>query len=166
MRVEWGIRGRKALTGAHLVIRIFQIASLLPLPYIFAVIGYPAVITSKNILSIMFDAGIMAIPRIEALALSLVYRASMSEVVVYFALLAISIAVGLIFGKLLRREDGMAILVRQGLAAFLASDLLLRLLPLGFNASFGLPAAALGGACEAACLAFVILDLHSAGKDA
>ncbi len=165
MRIEWGTKRGKALTGAHLCVRIFQVASLLPLPYIFAVAGYPAVITSRNVLSILFDAGIMAIPRVEALALSLIYRATMNEMAVYFALLVVSLAAGFTFGKLLRSEGGAALRIRRAFAAFLAADLVLRLLPLGFNTVFGLPAAALGALCEAACLAFLILDLRSAERN-
>ena len=164
MNVEWGISRRKALTGAHLSVGAFQLASLLPLPYIFLVVGYPAVITGRNVFSALFGAGIMAIPRLEAVALSLVYRATSNEVVVYFALLALSLVVGLVFKRLLNSEEEAAVRVRQVLAALIAADLVLRLLPLGANGAFGFAASAFGFVFQAACLAFVLLDLHHANK--
>ncbi|MBR3385638.1 MAG: hypothetical protein IKG69_10635 [Atopobiaceae bacterium] len=162
MRVTWGTDDRKTLTGAGLYVTIFQVSSLLPLPYLFAVVGYPVVITSRNVLSFLFDVGMMSLPRVEALALSYAYTTLSSELVVYFTLLVVALVVGLVVGHLLREGGETALRLRQVLAALLAFDLVLRLLPFGFNLTFGLPAAVIGWLCRAACLAFVVLDLRAA----
>lgn len=162
MRVTWGTDDRKTLTGAGLYVTIFQVSSLLPLPYLFAVVGYPVVITNRNVLSFLFDAGMMSIPRVEALALSYAYATLSSELVVYFTLLVVALVVGLVVGRLLRGGREAALQLRRVLVALLAFDLVLRLLPFGFNLAFGLPAAVIGWLCRAACLAFVVLDLRTA----
>ena len=162
MRVEWGIQNRKVLTGAHLCVRAFQVISMAPLPYIFAVAGYPAVITGRNPLSYLFDLGIMALPRLEAVALSLLYRLTASELVVYFALLAPAIVVGIVLGRLLRGTEQVNVAVRRVLAGLIAADLVIRLLPFGFNLAFGIPAAIVGWLIQLACLALVLLDLRAA----
>ena len=71
MKIRFGINNRKVINGATLYLRIFQIASLLALPYIFLINIYPAVITSQNLWSVLFELGIVSIPRAEALLLSL-----------------------------------------------------------------------------------------------
>ena len=162
MRVTWGTDDRKALTGAGLYVTVFQVSSLLPLPYLFAVVGYPVVITNRNVLSFLFDVGLMSVPRAEALALSYAYTTLSSELVVYFTLLGVALVVGLALGRLLRGGGEAALRLRRTLAALLAFDLVLRLLPFGFNLAFGLPAAIIGWLCRAACLAFVVLDLRAA----
>lgn len=159
MKVTWGLNGRNTVTGAHLYVYAFQVAALLPLPYIFAIVGYPAVITSKNVLSYLFDVGMMAVPRVEALALSYLYSATSSEVAVFFALLIPALVLGLVLGRLLRDGDEKALRLRKALVVLIACDLVLRLLPFGFNLAFGLPAAAIGWICRAACLACVAMDI-------
>ena len=161
MKVKWGVGDWKAFTGAHLAVAIYQVASLLPLPYILAVVGYPAIITSNNVLSFLFDVGVMAVPRAEALGLSLLYGMTTNEVAVYFTLLVPALVIGLVLGKLLPENSAVCVTSRKVLAVFIACDLVLRVLPFGFNLAFGLPAAIIGWLVQAACLAFVVLDLHS-----
>ena len=165
MRVAWGVQGRKVLTGTQLCARVYQVVSLFPLPYIFCIAGYPAVITTRNVLSLLFDAGIMAIPRLEAVTLSALYRVTSSELVVYFALLVPAIVVGFAIDRLTRCTERTNVRARQALAALIALDLVIRLLPLGFNQAFGLPLAVVGWLCQTVCLAFVILDLRAARTD-
>lgn len=166
MKVAWGINERNTVTGALLAIAIFQIASLLPLVYILAVLGYPAIITSRNVLSVLFDVGIMVIPRIEALALSYLYAAASSETAVYFALLLAALIPGYVFGRILKGNRKGSLGLRKVLVVFIACDLVLRLLPFSFNLTFGLPAACIGWVCQAACLILIILDLRSAQEKA
>lgn len=161
MNVKWGIGDWKTTTGASLAVAIFQVASLMPLLYILGVLGYPAIITTKNALSFLFDVGIMALPRAEALGLSLLYSATSNEVLVYFCLLIPALVVGLMFGKLLIKGSSACITLRKALVVFIACDLVLRVLPFGFNLAFGWPAAIIGWLVQAACLVFVILDLRN-----
>ena len=161
MKVKWGTGDWKTFTGAHLAVAIYQVASLLALPYILAVIGYPAIITNDNALSFLFDVGVMAVPRIEALCLSLLYGATSNEVAVYFAMLIPALVVGLVFGKLLPENSSVCVTLRKALVVFIACDLVLRVLPFGFNLAFGLLPAAVGWLVQAACLVFVTLDLRS-----
>lgn len=161
MRFKWGTGDWKTVTGAHLAVGVYQVASLLPLLYILGFVGYPAIITSKNLLSFLFDIGIMTLPRAEALGLSALYSATANETLVYFAILVPALVVGLVFNKLLREDSPACITARKALAVLIACDLLLRVLPFGFNLAFGLPAAIIGWLAQAACLAFVILDLRA-----
>lgn len=161
MEVTWGTDDRKALTGAGLYVAVFQVSSLLPLPYLFAVLGYPAVITSRNVLSFLFDVGMVSLPRVEALALSYAYTAFSSELTVYFALLVVALVLGLVLGRLLRGDCETGIRLRRALVVLIACDLVIRLLPFGFNLAFGLPTAIIGWLCRAACLAFLVMDLRT-----
>lgn len=164
MKVTWGTGDWKSVTGAHLAVGIYQVASLLPLLYILAFVGYPAIITGTNMLSFLFDVGIMTVPRVEALGLSALYSATSSEVLVYFALPVPALVVGLVFGKMLLKGSAACVTIRRILVAFIACDLVLRVLPFGFNMAFGLPAAIIGWLCQAACLTFVVLDLRAIKK--
>ena len=159
--MKFGVNLRKGLTGAEFGVRVFQIVSLLPLLYILAVAVSPAVITKRSLLSFLFDLGVSAIPRAEALALSALYRASASEVAVYFAILLTALAAGLAAGRLLKGKHKTAVTARKICAALIAADLVLRLLPLRFNKGFGLPAAALGFALQLGCLILIVLDLRA-----
>ena len=100
--LEFGIDIRRKLTGADLYVRILQICSLLPLPYIFLARSHPPILSTRNLLSALFDTGVCALPRIEAFALSWLYRLTLSEVAVYFVILAIALALGIIAGRILR----------------------------------------------------------------
>lgn len=164
MKVNWGIGDWKTVTGAHVAVASYQVASLLPLLYILGLLGYPAIITSKNALSVLFDLGIMSVPRAEALGLSLLYGATSNEVLVYFALLVPALVIGLVFGKLLIKGSPVCVTLRKTLAVFIACDLVLRVLPFGFNLAFGWPASIIGWLVQAACLAFVVLDLKAAAE--
>lgn len=61
-KIQFGINDRKITTGADLYVLIFQISSLLPLPFMLMITGYPAVIGTKNILTFLAGIGFMAIP--------------------------------------------------------------------------------------------------------
>lgn len=164
MNVKWGIGDWKTVTGAHLAVYVYQVASLLTLPYFLAVLGYPAIITTDNLLSFLFDVGVMTLPRIEALGLSLLYSTTSNEVLVYFTILIPALVVGIVFGKLLVKGSAMCITLRKVMAIFIALELVLRILPFGFNLAFGLPASVIGWLCQAACLLFVVLDLRTVAR--
>ena len=163
-RVEFGIDIRRKLTGADLYVRIFQICSLLPLPYIFLARPHPPILSTRNLLSVLFDAGISALPRTEAYALSYLYRQTSSEVAVYFVILGIALALGIIAGRLLRGDPDASARFHKAAAAFIALDLVIRVMPIRANIAFGLPYAIIGFAVRAGCLYLVIRDLKVSSK--
>ena len=136
MKITFGIRHRKVINGAALYLKIFQITSLLALPYIFLINVYPAVITGRNIWSVLFELGIVSVPRAEALLLSCIYKLTLNEVIVYFILLVIAFVYGLILNRLLDGPEKRAVLLRKILIVLIGTDLILRLLPFSFNYSF------------------------------
>ena len=164
-KIRFGIDVRRAMTGADLYVKVLQISSILPLLYIFTATGYMAIMGSRNVLSVLFDLGMCAIPRVEALALSYLYRLTSSEIFVYFALLAIALAVGVATDKILRGAPDASVKAHRIVAALIGFDLVLRLIPLSFNMTVGLPAEAAGWIVRAVCLALVIRDLKEWEKN-
>lgn len=160
--MKCGINASKQLSGAEWYVRLFQISSLLPMAYILTVPSYMKIITTDNWLTKLFDGGIACLPRAEALLLSLLYRVSESELAVSFALLGIALAFGLVMKQLLRGKSAKA--VRIVLAVCIGTDLVLRLLPLGFNSTFGAVFAILGFAVRLICLLLIILDIIASKK--
>ncbi len=159
--VEFGIDIRRKLTGADLYVRIFQICSLLPLPYIFLATAHPDILGTRNLFSALFDIGISSLPRLEAYALSCLYRLTLSEVAVYFAVLAIALALGFISGRVLRGNPEASIRFHKAAEVFITLDLAIRIIPVKANIAFGIPAAAFGIVIRAACLYLVIRDLRT-----
>ncbi|MBO7730592.1 MAG: hypothetical protein J6S31_07035 [Lachnospiraceae bacterium] len=159
MKIKFGINDRKVINGATLYLRIFQISSLLPLFYIFLINVYPAVIMGQNLWSILFELGIVSIPRAEALLLSFLYKLMLNEVVIYFVLLVFAFVYGLILKKLLGGPEKRAILIRKILIILIFLDLVLRLLPFPFNYSFAWYFVVIGCLVRVASIIFLILDL-------
>lgn len=157
--MKFAVKKQKQLNGAKLYVYIFQISSLLPLVYIFAVSGYASLITKKSISGIIFDSGMCLIPRLEALGLSYLYRISESEIAVYFALLLFALAFGIICNKLLNGKYKTAKNIRYVFIALILADLVIRAMPFGFNSAFELPFEIAGFALRLACLVLVVLDL-------
>ena len=163
--MRFGIDQRNRLTGADLYVRVFQIISLLPVLYVLVACVYPAVFTTRNVLSFLFDAGMSALPRWEALALSWLYRVTASEVLVCFALMAAALFFGLVAGRLLKGvRRGRT--VRAVLAVFIVLDQILLALPPSFRFPFGVPAAVTGFIIRLGCLALLLGDLLTARRDA
>ncbi|MBQ6438545.1 MAG: hypothetical protein IJJ06_12790 [Mogibacterium sp.] len=160
-RVEFGIDIRRKLTGADLYVRILQICSLLPLPYIFLARSHPPVLGTRNLLSALFDTGICVLPRIEAYALSFLYRQTLSEVAVYFVILAIALALGIVASRLLRGNPEASVRFHKAIAVLIVLDLVIRIIPVRANIAFGIPAALTGLVIRAACLYLVIRDLKA-----
>lgn len=163
--MKFGVNVRNKLTGAGLYVRSMQVSALLPALYIFVASGYPGLLRSANVLSFLFGLGCSILPRGEMLAVSALYRATGSELWVYFVLLIFALAFGILADALLRsRTAGRP--ARLVFAALVAADLLLRLIPLRFNLAFGWPGAVLGFLGRAACLALILLDLRAEKKAA
>ncbi len=158
--MRFGLYHRHAYTGSEICVIVQQIAALLIAPFMLFSSGYTGLFTSHGFLAWLFDAGISILPRSEALALSLAYRRTESELFVFFTVLALALAWGLVSGRLLHGKKS-GVVTRVVLAVLLSADLLLRLLPLSFNGTFGIPAAMLGFAVRLACLVLVLLDLRA-----
>ena len=159
-RIVFGFRPQNALSGGELAIRLFQLLSLLPLPYILIAPGFLALVARKGFLRWLFALGISALPRWEALALSLLYRQTGSEVWVHMVLLVLALVFGLAGGALLRGKTAARPL-RFVLCALIAADLVFRALPTGLSPAFGpgvwIPALAL----RCAALVLLLLDLRA-----
>ena len=165
MKIRWGIHKGRELSGAGLYVLILQISSLLPLLYILVASGYTRILEEKNALSYLFETGIMALPRIETLVLSFIYRLTTKEVIVYFAFPAIALVLGIVAGKLFRKPYETAKRARFVFAVLIAADLVLRALPVGNYGSFSLPAAVIGTVIRAVCLVLLLLDIRTDRKE-
>lgn len=163
--VEFGIDIRRKLTGADLYVRIFQICSLLPLPYIFIASAHPPVLSTRNLFSVLFDTGMSTIPRAEAYMLSYLYRQTSSEVAVYFVMLVAALALGVIAGRVLRGNPDASIRFHKIVAALISADLVIRIIPIKANITFGILFAAIGIAVRAVCLYLVLRDLKEESKN-
>ena len=160
--MTFGIKVRKKRTGADVSLLIFQISTLLIVPYMSIIPGYLYVLTKRGFLANVFDLGLSAVPRWEALGVSWIYRRTCSEVLAYFILLSIALAAGLVIRRLLQGSYETAVKTRVVLAALIAADLAVRLLPVHFNAIFGTACAVFGFAVRLICLVLILLDLHAA----
>ena len=162
--MRFGLYRRHAFTGSEIYVLVQQAAALLIAPFMLLASGYVGLFASRSLFALLFDAGLSVLPRAETLVLSLAYRRSESELVVFFSAMILALAWGLVSGKLLRGEK-TGVATRIVLAVLLCADLLLRLLPFSFNAAFGFPAAVLGFAVRAACLVLVLLDLRAIHRE-
>lgn len=164
--MKFGVNLRKVKTGAEVYVLVFQALSLLPALYIYVASGYPYLMTKNGILSTLFDVGVFALPRWEALLLSLIYRWRCSEIAAYFALLVIALAFGLLANRLLKGNYRTARGSRVVLAVLIGGELVFRLLPLRCNLAFGWPVAILTLAIRLACVILILLDLRADRKAA
>ena len=160
--MRFGIDIRGKLTGADLAVRIVQIAAALPMLYFVILSGWLSLLTQDTPLTYLFSLGVCAIPRAVALGLSVLYRHTGGEVLFSMLLVAAALLYGVAMNRLLHSERGKT--VRVILAALIAIDLILRLLPLGFAKAFGLPCEILAFALRAVCLVLILLDLRADKK--
>lgn len=157
--MKFGVNLRKVMTGAEISVIIFQIISLLPALYIFIISGYPYLMTRKGVHLFLFDVGLGALPRWEALLLSMLYRATSSETATYFAMLGFALALGLVAANVLKGKLRTAIVSRIVFAALIFGDLVFCLLPLHCNQALSPAVNVIGFVIRVACLALVALDL-------
>ena len=157
------MKKRRDLSYTGIAVLVYQIVSLFPLLYILTASGSFSLILSKGILSFFFDAGICALPRIEAVFLSWLYRKTMNEVVVYFALLILALIAGLVFHSVMKGERKNA--VRYVLAVFCVIDVIVKVLLLSFNQAFALPYRIIGIVFALACLGLICYDIMKNRKE-
>ena len=151
---------RKALTGATLSLRVLEFSALFPPLYVLIAAGYPALLASDGVLGFLFRLGASLLPRLWLLGLGWLYKLTASEVLVCFAILLPTLFAALAADTMMRRPLPMARRARLVFAAYLALELILRLLPLGLNRAFGTPAAIAAVAVLALCLVLTLLDLR------
>ena len=157
--MKFGVSVRNRLTGADLAVRVYQVISILPVLYLLVAAGYPALFASRNLFSFLFDLGVSALPRAEALCAAFVYRMTASEIVFSMAFLVLALAVGLIANRVLHGER--ARIARMVYAALIGADLLIRLIPLHVSGVFGMPVTILAFLIRLGCLALILLDLRA-----
>ena len=157
--MRFGVQTDKKLSGAGVYTYVFQVASLLPLPYLLIASGYMGLVAKRGVLSFLFDAGFAALPRWLTLGVSSLYGKTARELIVYFALPVLALAFGLVMKKLLQGGEKTAKTVRIVLCAAIAVDLILRLFTPQFHIVFGWPAAIIGLAIRLAELGLIAGDL-------
>ena len=116
-------------------------------------------LTSRNVFSVFFDIGFSAVPRIESVPLSFVYRKTLGELYFYFALPVTALIAGILLIRLFSAKGRASLVGKVIYAALIAFDLAVRLLPFRFNESFGLLYGIIGFAARLVCLALVIADI-------
>ena len=149
---------RKKLTGATLALRILELSSMLLPLYVMAAVGYPRLLTVESVFSFLCRLGASLIPRVWLLGLGWLYKLTAKELLVCFALLIPALLIGIGTDNLLRARAETARRARIGLAAFLALEIVLHLLPLRLNGVFGTSANLIAAAVLALCLALTRLD--------
>ena len=152
---------RKKLTGATLALRILELSSMLLPLYVMAAVGYPRLLTVESVFSFLCRLGASLIPRVWLLGLGWLYKLTAKELLVCFALLIPALLIGIGTDNLLRARAETARRARIGLAAFLALEIVLHLLPLRLNGVFGTRANLIAAAVLALCLALTRLDLRA-----
>lgn len=157
--MKFGIDIRGKLTGADLAVRITQIMAALPMLYLVILSGMLSLLTRETPVTYLFSLGVCAIPRAVALGLSVLYRHTGGEVLFSMLLVAAALVYGVVMNRLLHSERGRV--TRVVLAALIALDLIVRLIPLGFTQAFGLPCEIAAFALRAMSIILVILDLRA-----
>ena len=160
-RICFGIDIRKKLSGSDLYVKTFQLASILPVVYLFMASGYMAIFSKNTIFSVLFDIGVSVLPRVETMALSYVYHSNDNEVTVVFAMMVIGLILGLLSDKIFRENEKRGIAARKVFIALIALDLVIRLLPMKFNLAFGLPMAVIGFIVRAGFIVLLLMDLKA-----
>ena len=162
--MKFGFGSKKALSGAELYVRIFQLSSLLPLVYIFIAAGSLSVVTKKGVLSFLFDLGVSLLPRWESMGLSLLYHKTGRELAVYFVTLGVALAFGLAAKKIFCGGAKKAFVSRIVFLVIIGADLILRLVPFGFIGSFGVVVTVIAFAVRVVCFVLILLDIIAEKK--
>ena len=153
----------RAMTGASLALRIWQLTSLIPLFYVAGATVQLLSAREGGFFGWLLGAGICAMPRAEALALAFAYRLTAGEVILCLAPAVVALAVGIPLERLLRNVK-QGVRVRWAIVIFWAVDILAGLLPLAVNAAFGTAAAVPGLLIRLGCLALTAADLCALKK--
>ncbi|MBR4024528.1 MAG: hypothetical protein IKI86_04530 [Firmicutes bacterium] len=164
-KIRFGTDPRKRLNGSDLYVKTFQLASILPVFYLFMASGYMGIFSKRTVFSVLFDLGISVLPRAEALALSYIYRITDNELIMVFIMMIIGLILGLLSNKIFREDEKRGIAARKVFIVLIAIDLVVRLLPMKFNPAFGLPMAAIGFIIRAGSIALLYMDIKAANNN-
>jgi hypothetical protein len=157
-KMSFGISEKKALTGAHLYVALFQIISLLSAVYIFIGSGYTALIGTRNAVTVFFETGIGFVPRAESCLLFLLYRAFLSEVAVFYGLVVTALILGIVSNKLLSAGYKTARNTRVVFLVLIIADITVRFLPFSFNTALPLYANVVALVLRLLCVILIVLD--------
>ena len=157
--MKFGLTIRRGLCGATLAVYILELSAMLPVLYILAVPGYPAVVTGRNLLSFACELGLGLMPRVGFWALSLLYRRTLSETAVCFTLLISALIFGVLADNVLRYGAARGRRLRIVFCALVAADLLVRLLPLSFNRALSAAPSIAAAFVLCICFVLILLDL-------
>ena len=160
-KIRFGTDPRKRLNGSDLYVKTFQLASILPVFYLFMASGYMGIFSKRTVFSVLFDLGISVLPRAEALALSYIYRITDNELIMVFIMMIIGLILGLLSNKIFREDEARGIMARKVFMVLIALDLVLRVLPFGFNMAFGLPFEVIGFAVRLLSVAALYMDIKA-----
>ena len=149
---------KRPYSGTKIYILIFQVASLLPLAHILYTSGVSDGVIPHGLTSVLFDIGICALPRCETLLLSTVYRITLSEIFIYFALALIAFIYGVVMNKLLSLKKTSSV-AKYVAAVLIACDIAVRALPFRFNFIFGTLYFVIGLVIRLTCIALVVSDI-------
>ena len=121
------------ITGADLAVVLFQVMSMIMGLYILVIPGYYYLITNRNIFTFLFDLSASCLPRAEYWLLSLIYRMTLNEIIVFFCICVTALAFGLVMKKLLRLTGKAKVIVRIIYLIWIVLDVFIRILPLSIN---------------------------------
>ena len=152
---------RRPLSLTKIYLIVFGVLSLLPLPSIIFAADSDYGLTVMKIPAVMFDVGICGLPRCETLLLSELYRCTLSEMVLYFAMPITALIFGIAVKRLVSKNEKCALVTKTVLVFLIAADIAVRLIPARFNWNFGTLFGIIGIVIRLACLALVALDLAS-----
>ena len=161
-KIVFGTDPRKKLNGSDIYVKTFQVASILPVFYLFMASGYLGIFSKTSVFSVLFDLGVSVLPRAEALALSYLYRVTDNEIIMIFVMMIIGLIFGLISNKIFRENEKRGIAARKVFIILIAIDLIVRLLPMKFNLAFGLPMAIIGFIIRAVSIVLLYMDIKAA----
>lgn len=160
-KVGFGIDIRKKLNGSDLYVKTFQIASMIPVIYMFVASGSLKLFSTGGPLAWIFDLGMSMLPRVEVMGLSYLYRSTSNEIIMLFTMLAIGLVLGLLSNIIFREDEKRGIAARKLFMALIGIDLVIRLIPVRPNLVFGPVFAVIGLLVRAACIAALYMDIRA-----
>ncbi len=156
----------KKFLPTRVYVILFQIISLLPLPYIMLSTSSHSIYDGKGIFGVLCSLGISSLPRAEALGISCVYRLVLSELAVYFMLLVAALILGVAVKKLISVSDKCAKITLTALSVLIFADIIIRFIPFRFNKIYGPVFWAVSVLIRAVFLILVLSDLLKLMKKA
>ena len=159
MKVQFGLKLTKRITGADICVYIQQFAAMLPVFYVCIASGYMATLTHRTVFSVLFDVGLSALPRALVFGISKLYVLAKSELLFCILILAYALALGLIANRLFHIKRDRSRIAHFVFIVLIAVDLVLRLLPFEFNRTFGTAPAIIGFVLQLASLVLLVFDL-------